>query len=157
MTIPRVALAAWLLASLPGALPAQQGETEVVAVVQRLFDAMRAKDTVGLRAVFHPDARLAGTGRDQQGRPVLRVNPIDAFIASIGQATAQLDEQFWDPEVRLDDNLATVWTPYVFYVNGELSHCGVDAFQLARGADGWKIVQIADTRRREGYTGPPGR
>ena len=157
MTIPRIALAALLFAGLPAALPAQQGEAEVIAVVQRLFDAMRAKDTVALRAVFHPDARLAGTGRDQQGNPVVRVNPIDGFIASIGRATAELDEQFWDPEVRLDDDLATVWTPYVFYVNGELSHCGVDAFQLARGGDGWTIVQIADTRRREGCTGAPGR
>ncbi|MBI5914693.1 MAG: nuclear transport factor 2 family protein [Bacteroidetes bacterium] len=30
-----------------------------------------------------------------------------------------------------------------------MSHCGVDAFQLFKGENGWKITQISDTRRRE--------
>jgi uncharacterized protein (TIGR02246 family) len=151
-------LAVMTLASLgPAPLRAQDSAAEVVAVVQRLFDAMRAKDTVALRAVFHPEATLTGLGRDQQGHVVVRAVPAARFIAGIAGATAHLDEQFWNPEVRIDGDLATVWTRYTFYADGALSHCGVDAFQLARMDDGWKIIQIADTRRREGCTGPPGR
>jgi uncharacterized protein (TIGR02246 family) len=147
-----------LLAGLgPSPLRAQDAAGEVVAVVQRLFDAMRAKDTVALRAVFHPEATLTGPGRDAQGHVVVRAVPVARFVAGVAGATAHLDEQFWDPEVRVDGDLATVWTPYAFYADGTLSHCGVDAFQLARLDDGWRIIQIADTRRREGCTGPPAR
>lgn len=46
--------------------------------------------------------------------------------------------------------LATAWTPYAFYLGGGLSHCGVNAFQLFNGKDGWSIIRITDTRRREG-------
>jgi hypothetical protein len=52
--------------------------------------------------------------------------------------------------MRIDDNLATVVTPYAFYHNGNLSHCGVNVFQIARVGDEWKIVGLADTRRRQG-------
>jgi hypothetical protein len=146
-----------LAALRPSALHAQDAAAEVVAVVQRLFDAMRAKDTVALQAVLHPEATLTSPARDQQGHVVVRAVPVARFIAGVATATAQLDEQFWSPEVRIDGDLAAVWTPYAFYADGALSHCGVDAFFLARMDDGWRIIQIADTRRREGCTGPPGR
>jgi hypothetical protein len=41
---------------------------------------------------------------------------------------------------------------YRFYVGERFSHCGVDSFHLVRTADGWRIVDLADTRRREGCT-----
>ena len=47
-----------------------------------------------------------------------------------------------------------VWAKYAFYAGEQLSHCGVDAFQLVKGAEGGKIFHIADTRRREGCETP---
>jgi len=146
------------LAALVRPAPAagQQADAEqVLAVVRQLFDAMRTKDTVALRGTLQAEARLMSAGRDQAGNPVVRADPIDGFIQSVGSATRHLDEKIWDPEIRIDGNLATVWTWYAFYVDGTFSHCGVDAFQLARTADGWKIIQIADTRRREGCPETP--
>ncbi len=52
--------------------------------------------------------------------------------------------------MRVEDNLATVWLAYDFFVGDELDHCGEDTFQLARTSLGWKIIAIADTRRDEG-------
>jgi hypothetical protein len=43
-----------------------------------------------------------------------------------------------------------VWTRYAFYAGEQFSHCGVDAIQLGWTVDGWRIVALADTRRREG-------
>ena len=39
---------------------------------------------------------------------------------------------------------------YAFQVEGVPSHCGVNAFQLVKGSEGWQIPQVTDTRRREG-------
>ncbi|MCS3859218.1 hypothetical protein [Salinibacter ruber] len=51
-------------------------------------------------------------------------------------------------EVRVDGPLASAWVPYVFYRGDERSHCGVNAVQLVRGPDGWRILQLTDTRRQ---------
>jgi hypothetical protein len=72
------------------------------------------------------------------------------FIAAVGASGGGWVERIWDPETHLDGELAVVWAPYDFRVEGRFSHCGVDAFTLARGADGWKILSISYTLRSEG-------
>jgi hypothetical protein len=87
----------------------------------------------------------------REGKPVLRVTPIDRFIQAIAGAPPEttLDERIFDVEVRQDANLATVWTRYSFYAGAQFSHCGFDAFQLFKSEQGWRIIAIADTQRRE--------
>ncbi|HXF95658.1 MAG TPA: nuclear transport factor 2 family protein [Gemmatimonadales bacterium] len=130
-------------------LAAQQPSADgPLATVERLFAAMRQRDTAAMRALFDSTARLISTG-DRNGQPVLRVIPIDRWIESVGRAAQELDERIWDPVVEVDGNLATVWVKYEFLAGGRFSHCGVDAFQLFRSSTGWKIVHLADTQRRE--------
>lgn len=135
-----------LLLAAPAA--AQNPEPDALAVVRRLFDAMRMQDTAALRATFGPGARLIGAGVNPQGQPVARAVPIDAWLRGIAGARAPTDERIFDPELRVDQNLATVWTRYEFYAGDNFSHCGYDAFQLVNSAGQWKIVQVADTQRR---------
>lgn len=144
------------LLTLAPRLAAQHGDAEqpVLDVVVGLFDAMRSKDTVALRAAFHASGRLTSTSTSADGAPLVTEVPLDGFIRAIGGAQAYLDEQLWDTEVRIDGTLATVWTRYAFFADREFSHCGVDAFQLAMTDAGWKIIQVADTRQREGCALP---
>lgn len=149
----RPTLAFWTLAGWAASpAPAQDAagavdEEEVVAVVVQLFDGMRAGDSAMVRRTFAPDARLVSTSiRD--GQPALQSVEIDRFVEAVGTPHEEVwDERLWNIEVRVDEALATVWTEYAFYLGERLSHCGVDAFQLFRSPDGWKIFQIADTRR----------
>lgn len=132
------------------AQPAAPGGDEALAVVVRLFDGMRERDRATLESVFHESARLMSAG-EREGVPGVAETPIPRFIESIvGSEGAVLDERLYNPEVRVDGNLATVWVEYDFYRGDEFSHCGYDAFQLAMTPEGWKIIQITDTRRREG-------
>jgi hypothetical protein len=126
-------------------------EAAVRATVDRLFDAMRAADSGGVRAALHPATRLVSI-TEREGQPVLHVEEsMEGFITAVGTPHEETwDERIWDVEVRIDGRLATLWTKYAFYLGDQLSHCGVDAFQLFKGVDGWKIFEIADTRRREG-------
>ena len=147
----RVHRLAFLLCALAvGATKAQAqttAEQEVLAVVTRMFDGMRAQDTAMIRSTLFNDVRLLTTGT-REGKPVAHVEGMDGFIQSIAKATGKLDEKIMSPEVRIEDNLATVWVRYEFYFNEKYSHCGVDAFQLVRTDAGWKIATIADTRRQ---------
>lgn len=123
-------------------------EAAVLDVVTRLFDGMREKDEALLRAVFHDEARLHTAGADDEGRPRVTSGDIESFIVGVLRAEAHLDEVTFDEVVLVDGNLATAWTPYNLFVDGEFRHCGVDAFTLVRTADGWKILQLVDTRTR---------
>ncbi|HET6231484.1 MAG TPA: nuclear transport factor 2 family protein [Longimicrobiaceae bacterium] len=116
------------------------------AVVVRMFDGMRAGDTAAIRATLHPDARLQSVDV-HEGRPAVRTIPMDAFLRAVGTPHAEMyDERIANVEVRVDGDLATAWMDYAFYVGPKFSHCGIDAFQLFRGPDGWRVLQIADTR-----------
>lgn len=143
--------------ALPSAPALAQADEEaaVRGVVDRLFDAMRAGDSAGVRAVFHPRARLVTAG-ERDGEPMLQVaDSIGGFVTAVGSPHPETwDERIWDVEVRVDGRLAAVWAPYAFYLGETLSHCGVDAFQLFKDSEGWQIIEIADTRRREGCEPP---
>lgn len=123
-------------------------EAAVVEAIHALFDAMKVKDTEALAALFHPEARLLSTS-EQGGSTVVQSVTIPDFVASVGSSAAELEERIWDEEVRVDGPLATAWTPYAFFVDGEFSHCGVNSFQLARMEEGWRIVHVMDTRRTD--------
>lgn len=130
----------------------QQPDPEIRRTVDRLFDAMRSRDTAALRAVFDTNARLMTAATSREGKPVVQISSIDRFVQAIGSSPAgtKLDERIFDVEVRQSDNLATVWTRYEFYLGEQFSHCGYDAFHLAKSEAGWRIIALADTRRREG-------
>lgn len=154
-----VLLCVAMLAVLAPAARAQSkadDEREVIRVVERLFEAMRTRNTAELRAVFDTSAHLVSSGvRD--GVPFARSMPAERFIQAVGSAQGdEWIERFYDPEVRIDGNLATVWTYYTFHLGSRFSHCGYDAFQLSRTADGWKIMSLADSRQTEGCRIPEG-
>jgi hypothetical protein len=121
----------------------------VLAVVQRLWDGMKTRDTSLVRSLFDPAASLTRISTRGGGTRV-HVTPVSAFIEALGKATESWNETMYAPEVRIDGPLATVWTEYDFHLGKQFSHCGVDAFQLLKTSEGWKIVALSDTARREG-------
>ena len=144
-----LALAALAVGGAPAA-HAQAPDAEVRAVVARLFDGMRAGDSAAVRSTFLPGAMLA-TALARTSGPVVQVDTLDQFVRAIGTPhTPVWDERLGQVTVQLDGPLAAVWAEYTFYAGDRLSHCGINAFQLARTAAGWKIVSLVDTRRRDG-------
>lgn len=139
----------------PAPVAAQADEREVLAIVHQLFDAMRARDTARMRSLLHPEARLASPGMRNGVFAVTVVSP-DVWLGQVARATGGvLDERITGAEVKVDGALASVWTAYSFYIGERFSHCGVDAFHLVRMPEGWRIIDLADTRRRDGCA-PPG-
>ena len=130
---------------------AQSAEDEVRAVVDALFDAMRAADSAAVRELFHPEMDKMATSGVRDGVADIGFGAVARFVEAVGGAEpGALDEKIGPAEIRIDDNLATVFTPFAFYFNGNLSHCGVNVFLIARVGEDWRIVGLADTRRRQG-------
>lgn len=123
------------------------------AVVTKLFDSMRTRDTAAMRAAFVPNASMQSLARDG-----VRFEGIEGWITSVAGAPAGLvlDERLANPVVQVNGNLANIWVDYWFFASDRLSHCGVDAIQLYRQDGTWRIFSIVDTRQREGCPPAPG-
>jgi hypothetical protein len=123
-------------------------EAAVKTIINQMFDGMKKADSTALKAVLMPEAKLQ-TVVNKQGDVSVRDEAIAKFISSVGKAKAgALDERLSGMDIKIDGELATAWTPYSFYYNGQQSHCGVNAFTLVKVAGTWKIQNIIDTRRK---------
>jgi ketosteroid isomerase-like protein len=138
-----------LLCAAPLAAQEDPGPGDVVTA---LFAAMKAGDADAMQALMHPDVRLISTSvRD--GAPVVQVMAVERWIEGVRTSTRELDERIYDTRVVSEGGLASVWTRYDLFVDGTHSHCGVDHVLLVRTAEGWRIVELSDTRSTEGCRG----
>lgn len=80
----------------------------------------------------------------------MQYRTIDGWLSAVAGSEGRWQEQIYDVEIRVDGDIASAWTPYTFYLDGRIRHCGVNSIELLRPARGWKITQLSDTRRTEG-------
>jgi hypothetical protein len=140
-----------ILLNGPAIFSQSKDEKSVREVIDKLFDGMRLADSSAVSGLFHPDVRMMTSYENESGEAVLKEGSLEGFLQAIGTPHPEIwNEKIWDTEVRIDDNLAQVWTDYAFFVGEQFSHCGIDAFQLVRGDDGiWRIINLIDTRRKK--------
>lgn len=140
-------------AASPALAQSSDPETRaIVAVIDKLFDGMRTRDTAVMRAAFVPEARMLGLTAQGQ----LRASSIDSWIASVGRSTGDAArERTWAHQVHVDGGIAQAWMQYDLHIGERFSHCGIDAFDLMKVGGTWKIVTVMDTRRTTGCTQPP--
>lgn len=129
----------------------KEDEKAVTDLIKQLFEGMKTGDGKLVADAFADNARLLTTGM-KDGKPVTREQALEKFVEAVNNKP---QDQVWDEkilgyDVKIDGNMASVWTPYEFYLGEKFLHCGVNTFQLAKTEKGWKIVQIMDTRRKEG-------
>ncbi len=128
---------------------AQSDKQEVLKIINELFKTMEARDEAAIRALFAPDGRLVSTSR-RNNTQTPRVLTPEAFAKLAAETKAPYIERMFDVEVRVSGDLATVWGRYDFHVGEKLTNCGINAFQLIRTADGWKIIHITSTIETKG-------
>lgn len=130
------------------AVSSQDSVAAVQQVVQNMFIAMKNSDTVLLKTCFSNNV-IFQTVVNKVGDVSVKNESLQDFINSIGkQPVGSLDEQIKFESVKVNRELASVWTPYQFFYKEKYSHSGVNSFQLVKLKEGWKIQYIIDTRYR---------
>ena len=125
-------------------------EEAIKKTINNLFTGMRNADSSMVRSAFNQGAILQTIGKTKEGNGIVRLTDLNAFIASIAKPHPEIyDERIIFTKILIDDQLAIVWTDYQFYIGDKFSHCGVNSFQLVKVNDGWKIVYLIDTRRKD--------
>ncbi|GAB1355847.1 nuclear transport factor 2 family protein [Cloacibacterium normanense] len=121
-------------------------EKEIVKPIEKLFNAMKSADSLGVKNAFSGSAIMQTFGKNQE----IRTDKVEDFAKQVGASqSGDLDERFTISKILVDGNMASVWVPYQFYYKGNFSHCGVNSFQLAKINNEWKIQYIIDTRRKK--------
>jgi hypothetical protein len=134
--------------ALPATARAQAAppDAAVRAVITRMFDGMREADSAKVRSVFAPGARFVTVGT-RTNPDTITYEAVDGWLAGIAKSNKTWDERVSNVTVQVDDNIASAWMNYHFYLNGQPRHCGIDVMQFAKVKGEWKVTQLADTRR----------
>lgn len=135
---------------------AQRDQSAILEPVRQLFDAMEKGDSSLLRKAFHSDARMQSIVLDENGGATWKPGgSVSAFGKSIaGAGPGVLAEPIYRIRAHQYGSYAEVVANYAFYLRGSFHHCGIDSFQLMLTEDGWKIVNLTDTRQTHGCRVP---
>jgi hypothetical protein len=132
------------LGAAPSHAQSSADRDAVLAALQVFFDTMTARDVEGARGILVPQGRFHVMDLVKpKGEPRSLAN--EEYLALLQSSKQTMRERIWNPDVRVHGPIASVWTPYDFWIDGKLSHCGVDAFELIKTTDGWKVAGGAYT------------
>jgi len=133
-------------------------EKEILTVIEKLFKAMSEHDSHLARTVLVPEGQFYSIREDSSGINWNKSTHQD-FIDRLENSEDKWLERIWEPKVLIHKQIAAVWAPYDFYRNQQFSHCGIDAFNLIKTNEGWKVTGIIYTVETEGCEksplGPP--
>jgi hypothetical protein len=133
---------AFQIASLHASTPEEQA---ILAPVTAMFDGMAKRDAAAIKEPTLPGGMMV-LMRD--GKPTQMT--FEAFADRVGKpGTTKIEERIHDPLIRIDNDLAIVWAPFEFLVDGKVDHCGTDLFNLVRTDGRWLIASVADTGRKD--------
>lgn len=147
------------LAIIPVSLQAGDDDrAAVIGVVESLLDGINQQDAAAVHALGIDEAVLISLRHDDQGNP--RIGFRKESETSFPEEDRNMVERIWNPVVQIEGNIASVWAPFDFYLDGKFSHCGINAFQLLKIADDWKLSATTYTVVTDGSCqthpdGPP--
>ncbi len=122
---------------------------DIKHTIETFFEGFHHRDTVLLKQVCADKMILQSITESSSGNS-LSEEPLQFFYRSIASMpkTLKYNEKILSFTTQVDGSMAHAWTPYEFYLEGKLSHSGVNSFVLFKEKDQWKIVYIIDTRRK---------
>lgn len=137
-----VATTAFVVLSQYSSTAIANNASPAMTPINNMFDAMREHDGEKLLAQFVEGAMLERVQKDNS----IKQTELAKFAAFVSQTDKHLDEHLFNVTIKTSDNLASAWTPYAFYLDGKLSHCGVNSFQMIKQNNQWKIRYLIDNQ-----------
>lgn len=121
----------------------------ILATIDALFAAFESGDAAAMLRQVYADGRVTATGRRGDGAVTVRPQSWTQFAERITPQRA-FQERITDPTVRIDQDIAVVWAPFVVRSGGKVSNCGIDHFDLVRETGSWKVMNLTFSSRTAG-------
>ena len=121
---------------------------EVLRPIQQLFAAFEAGDSAAVLRQVYPAGRVTTTGTRRSDSGLRQMSWVE-FAQRI-KPEARFSETISNPVIETDGDIAMVWAPFVVRVEGKVSNCGYDHFDLVRENGVWKVMNITFSSRTSG-------
>ena len=129
----------------------KQEEIPIKTVIKTFFKGLHKGDSAIISNTLHKEIKIQTTSTNKEGEQILQTDSKIKLLTSIANKKPEhiYLEKLLSFDIKIDGNLASVWTPYEFYFNGKFSHCGANSFQLFNNNGKWEIIFLVDIRRRD--------
>lgn len=144
-----------LLLTVSSVVANAQGESTdkkaIKKVIETFFEGLHKGDSALIKTTMHNSIKIQTTATNREGKKMLKTETKEQLLINIARKKPQDTylEKLLSYTIKVDGNLASVWTPYEFYYNGNFSHCGANSFQLFNNNGTWEIIYLVDMRRRQ--------
>src|SRR3546814_16516380 len=115
-----------------------------------MLDALAAKDRPARAAVTIADGRATAATIGADGKEKLHFSTWSEFAGRLPGIPGAPVEKLVDPHVHVEGPIAMIWSPYVFLLDGKLSHCGVNHVDLVKQNGAWPVQIGSATWRAKG-------
>ena len=140
-----IAAIAMTLSFVPASDAASAEEKAVLASFQAMLDGLGKRDKAAMMEHLLPggSATLMRNGKPLQ----MTFDSLTDRLSQPGPETPE--ERIHDAWIRVDGDIAIIWAPFEFLLDGKLDHCGRDIANLVRVDGRWLISSIEDTRHED--------
>lgn len=122
----------------------------VMVPIDATFGALAARDGELIRPHVDTSGKITAVELVPGGEPRSSSPTWEQFIGGLTPGPERFEEIMVDPVIAIDGDIAMVWGEYIFRIDGQITHCGVDHFDLIRRGGAWKIVNLTWTQRNTG-------
>lgn len=134
-----------LTSNFAAAAAKTQSEKAALASFQAMLDGLGHRDKAAMMAQLLPggSATLMRTGKPMQ----MSFEALTDRLSQPGPESHQ--ERIHDALVRVDGDVAIIWAPFEFLIDGRVDHCGRDIATLVLVDGRWLVAYIEDTGHHE--------
>ena len=132
-------------------LASQNNETlGIQNTIYTFFDGFHARDAVAIQSTLHKSFELGSALKTKEGAVFQGLEGKQFVDAVIFRPEKPVwTEILGTLKINISGPLAHVWAPYEFRVDDNFSHCGVNSIHLIKSDQGWKILNITDSRLKQ--------
>lgn len=128
--------------------PEDEDRAALLALVDDAFDAIAAGSGADWQAILTEQGSFSWIAGAPGERSIGHLS-YEEHLARQQEPTQTYLERIWDPVILVDGDIAMIWAPYDFHINGKFSHAGVDAMTFLRSDEGWQLAGIVWSVERE--------
>lgn len=141
---PAAALLALIAEPLAAHSPTCE-QIEVMEAASRFFDALRSEDRTLLAERMISNGTVFVHDRMASSDSKMRIFTVADFLTAHANRTASINEKMVYETVLVDGDMAQIWGPYTFAVDGTLTHCGINSLSMVRSDDVWSVANTSFT------------
>jgi len=121
----------------------QAQKKAIINTMNQYIDAINSDNRKLLAKLSKHNAMSYSVRETENGNYITRERPQSYYLDVNRKNGPQVKERIWTPTVLVNEQIAILWAPYDYYVEGKFSHCGINAFNFIKENGEWLITNTS--------------